>query len=25
VLLTPFVIPPAMRLLRRIEPHRVAY
>jgi rod shape-determining protein MreD len=25
VLLTPFVIPLAMRLLRRIEPHRVAY
>ncbi len=25
VLLTPFVLPPAMRLLRRIQPHRVAY
>lgn len=25
VLLTPFVLPLAMRLLRRIEPHRVAY
>ena len=25
VLLTPFVLPPAMRLLRRIQPHRVTY
>jgi cell shape-determining protein MreD len=25
VLLTPFVLPLAMRLLRRIQPHRVAY
>jgi hypothetical protein len=25
VLLTPFVLPLAMRLFRRIEPHRVAY
>jgi len=25
VLLTPLVLPPAMRLFRRIEPHRVAY
>lgn len=25
VLLTPFMLPPAMRLFRRIQPHRVAY
>ena len=25
VLLTPFVLPPMMRLFRRLEPHRVAY
>ena len=25
VLLTPFVLPLAMRLFRRIEPHQVAY
>ena len=25
VLLTPFVLPLAMRALRRIEPHQVAY
>jgi hypothetical protein len=25
VLLTPFVLPPAMRVLRRIQPHQVAF
>jgi hypothetical protein len=25
VLLTPFVLPPAMRVFRKLEPHQVAY